>query len=278
MKNIKENFGRNKEAEPMSSKYTVIRPGGNDTALVIGLNVDQKKRKEINDQIMAANGNVEQVGFVNLDLENLELQMAGGEFCGNATRSTVWLALGGRAGETLIKVSGVDEKLAGGVRENGDAWAQMPIKKEISAIKIGENGEAIVTMDGITQVVVACPEGGFPPELAKEIAKKKLGELNLLDTVPAAGVMFLGVEDGKLKIDPVVWVRSIQTFFYETACGSGTTAVGLVEALRNGGSVQRSVTQPSGMSIDVSVDFDGEQFNSAVISGPVEQLGGEKEI
>ena len=68
-------------------RYTIIRPGGNDTALVLGIERDFNKRKQINDQIMKKYSKVEQVGFVNPDPTEPELLMAGREFCGNATRS-----------------------------------------------------------------------------------------------------------------------------------------------------------------------------------------------
>lgn len=79
-------------------------------------------------------------------------------------------------------------------------------------------------------------------------------------------------QDGSIKMEPVVWVRSISTLFYETACGSGTTAVGLVEAVRNGVDVNIPVLQPSGMQINIEVGFDGDRFSDAFISGPIEQI------
>lgn len=267
---------RNKERESMKDNYVILRPGGNDTALVIGLQRDPSKRKEINDKILSQNPKVEQVGFVNLDLKELELLMAGGEFCGNATRSTAWLALNGKPGEVEIKVSGVSNILRAGVKQNGDAWAQMPIYSEPSKIKKLEEGSYIVAMDGITQVVMPDPFTVINEEEIKAFTKKKLEELNLLESVPAAGIMFYTKVGQTIKIEPVVWVRDIQTLFYESACGSGTTAVGLVQALETGSSVTETILQPSGMSIDVRVNFNGEEFKYAEISGPIEILN-EKE-
>jgi len=262
----------NKEREPMNIQYKVIRPGGNDTALVIGIQDDPGKRKIINDQIMKDNLNVEQVGFINLDPDNTELMMAGGEFCGNATRSTAWLSLNGQPGQIKIKVSGVSEILQAGVKDNGEAWAQMPIYSDPDRISIDDEGNAIVEMDGITQVVMNNPFESVDEEEVKAFAYKKLSEMGLLNSVPAAGVMLVSSENGVLRIDPVVWVRDIQTLFYESACGSGTTAVGLVQALLNNKPISQKIIQPSGMSIEVFIDFDGRQFNYAEISGPVEEV------
>jgi len=261
-----------KEREPMNIQYIVVRPGGNDTALVTGIQDDSNKRKIINDQIMRENLNVEQVGFVNLDPDNTELMMAGGEFCGNATRSTAWLSLNGQPGKIEIKVSGVSEILQAGVKDNGEAWTQMPIYSDPDRISIDDEGNAIVEMDGITQVVMKNPFESIDEGEIKAFAYKKLSEVGLLTSMPAAGVMLVSSENGILKIDPVAWVSDIQTLFYESACGSGTTAVGLVQALLNNKPISQKIIQPSGMSIEVSIDFDGEQFSYAEISGPVEEV------
>ena len=136
-------YPANKEAlknPDTSYSFTVMRPGGNDTALVMGVIRSGAMRKEINDVLLGIYKNVEQVGFVNLDPISPELMMAGGEFCGNATRSTAWLVLDGHPGEVNIKVSGVKGKLRAGVTPNGEAFAQMPIYADTSRItKDGDN-------------------------------------------------------------------------------------------------------------------------------------------
>lgn len=261
----------------MSFQYSVFRPGGNDTALVVGVESDPKRRKFINDQIMVQHPNVEQVGFVNLDQNDAELMMAGGEFCGNATRSTAWQMLSGKPGEVSIKVSGVESKLCAGVDEAGNAWAQMPIYADPSKVTFLEDGKAVVAMEGITHVVMDDIYPDAAPEELKQIALDILQKLGLDRSVAASGVMFLTPTESGVSMRPVVWVRDIDTLFYETACGSGTTAVGLLEALKRGQSINLSVTQPTGMPISIKVAFDGSGFKQAVISGPIEVLN-ENEI
>lgn len=265
-----------KEPESMQVQYSVVRPGGNDTGLVVGIERDPNKRKVINDQVMAQHANVEQVGFVDLDHENPELMMAGGEFCGNATRSTAWQVLAGKPGEILIKVSGVESKLRAGVDEEGNAWAQMPIYADPSRITFLDDGRAVVAMEGITHVVMDDIYPEASPEQLKQIAHKLLKELGLAESVAASGVMFLAPSESGVRMRPVVLVRDIDTLFYETACGSGTTAIGLLEALKKGGSVDLAVIQPTGMPINIKVSFDGTEFQQAIISGPIEVLN-EKE-
>ncbi|MBI3887898.1 hypothetical protein HY310_02415, partial [Candidatus Microgenomates bacterium] len=71
---------RETEVKPTESHiFSVIRPGGNDTALFRGVITDAGKRKKLNDSIMRVYPYVEQVGFVSLDTKQPELMMAGGE-------------------------------------------------------------------------------------------------------------------------------------------------------------------------------------------------------
>lgn len=255
-------------------QFMNIRPGGNDTGLVQGIITDPLRRREINNEMMQMFPNIEQIGFVNLNIEELELMMAGGEFCGNATRSTAYLALNGQPGEVAIKVSGVKDKLRAGVTENGEAFAQMPIYQDIERVSQDPTNpkNSIVYMEGITQYVnwdSSSIEGKSPDEIKKQ-AMELMREKGL-DTSPAAGVMYVKETPKGLEIVPIVYVRDIDTLFYETACGSGTTAVGLTLAKQGGSSIKDvAIYQPSGLPIKVSVDYDGNEFGYAQIQGPVE--------
>lgn len=103
-------------------KYIIYDPGGNKTALVIGTYYKQKK--EINDRILKLHKDVEQVGFIST--KNNQLIMAGGEFCGNATRCSVSYYLKGQPGLIDIKVSGTSKILKAGIDSLGKAFSQIP--------------------------------------------------------------------------------------------------------------------------------------------------------
>ncbi len=274
----KENMNKQldrKEQEDITEKYgfVIIRPGGNDTCLYYGIVEDQKKRKRLNDLIITAYPNVEQVGFIDINPLNPTLMMAGGEFCGNATRSTAWLALGGEPGEISIQVSGVTNKLKAGVKKDGEAFSQMPIYGNPERIKEGPDGY-IVEMEGITHFVTLAPNGlrSFSEDDIKKMGRLKMAEIGI-DKSPAAGVMYVLNNADPIEIVPIVYVPKADTLYYETACGSGTTAIGLLQAIRKGNSVNISIMQPSGMPIQVSVDYDGKSFQYAQIQGPIERLG-----
>lgn len=68
--------------------------------------------------------------------------------------------------------------------------------------------------------------------------------------------MYIEYIDNKIQLTPIVYVRDINTLFYETACGSGTTAVGIYQSFKNGKSVNLEVVQPSGNIINVCTEAD----------------------
>jgi diaminopimelate epimerase len=250
---------------------------GNATALIKSAKTNLLQKKGLNDLILGTFPNIEQVGFTNFDPLNLELEMAGGEFCGNATRSTAWQVLKGEPGDITIKVSGVENKLRAGVTSDGEAYAEMPVYADPSKIRIDTDnpGNYYVEMEGITHYVDFNPTKikGFTDAELEEEARSSLKEKNLMEG-PAAGIIYTERQPDGLKITPVVYVRDIDTLFVETACGSGTAAVGLALAKETGNDViEVPIIQPTGVPINVSVNYNGQKFGYTQISGLVKQIG-----
>lgn len=106
--------------------YRILNPGGNKTAIVIGNQYSNEEKQQINDKILKENLDVEQVGFI--DTNENKLEMAGGEFCINATRCAIWNYLEGKQGEIEVKVSGVSDKIIGGITKQKDVYVDMKIK------------------------------------------------------------------------------------------------------------------------------------------------------
>ena len=229
--------------------------------------------------IMQKESNIEQVGFVEFGKEP-ELEMAGGEFCGNATRSAAHYYLKGQTGELLLKVNGKDYVTAG-VDENGEAYCEIPLYTGNNKMfETKEDGIYLVRMQGMVTIVIE--EDKAKPylehkETIKEEAKKIIEKYGLTNE-EAVGIMFLEREDNMLKINPVVWVNAIDTMFYETACGSGTTGVGIVKAMKENASQMLEIKQPSGESIKIKIDMINGQVQKAVISGKIKTDGKIKEI
>jgi diaminopimelate epimerase len=128
----------------------------------------------------------------------------------------------------------------------------------------------IVPLGGITQVITYRKLSTNSPERLKQIGLKILQSFGLTKTVPAAGVMFVSRKGGVLSIKPVVWVRDIRTLFHETACASGTTAVAIVEALKQKRNLNSlPILQPSGSPLLAAVRLSKGRVSFAEIGGPV---------
>lgn len=256
-----------------SYKYKIYIPSGNPTALVIGIEYDLKRRKQINDEIMQKYDFVEQVGFINPNKP--ELLMAGGEFCGNATRCAVSYYLKNQPGKIKIKVSGVRNKLNAGIDKNNNVWVDMPIIKGDyqKFIKVINDTSSIIKMHGITHIVMETGDINkkYNEKELKKYAFNLLKQEKLLNR-SAAGVIFANKIDKKnIAIYPVVYVSEINTLFYETACGSGTTALAIYDSMKEKNSVNINVLQPSGMIINVKTEFNNQKIDNVRISGKVNE-------
>lgn len=248
--------------------YKIYIPSGNPTAIVMGIEKDLKTRKKINDELMKKYDFLEQVGFINPDISNPELVMAGGEFCGNATRSAIKYYLKDNDGKLKIKVSGVKEKLLAGQDKEGNVWVDMPIIKGVfsNSIRVLNDKSAIIKIYGITHVIVEGNQSDDYKNMAYRILKKE----NLLNE-DAAGVIFEFKKDNNIEIIPIVYVKKINTFFYETACGSGTCALAIYESFKRKNNVDLNVLQPSGNIINVKSKCKNNSISNVRISGRVDE-------
>lgn len=257
----------------MRIDYYIADPTGNITILVT-TPILPKDRPLAASLLMEAEPGCEQVGFLS-EKEgcDIALDMAGGEFCGNASMSAGVIAVlkaeksspdagKGNAGtekeetSVLVRCSGAKETVRVEVfgeasGENGSARraiVQMPGPGSIREVAFPEGGPfPVVFFDGIAHVILTDPSW---KERAEELAPKWCRQLN----ADAAGLMFLDEEDGRLT--PLVYVPAADTLFWENSCASGTSAVGAFLAKRDNRSVEISLRQPGG-SLSVFADPDG---------------------
>ena len=263
-------------------RYKLYVPCGNTTALVIGLEKDAAARRDIQDRLLSAHPEVEQVGFVNESSGPNELTMAGGEFCGNAARSAAYHYLDGKPGDIKIQVSGAKRELAAGVTDNLRAWVEMPVVDD--GVSTVGDGLFLVKLEGIEHFVVS--EYRSRRYLAKYHSTRDVTELLsdaraiLSECEPSAGaraaatgVIFCGETAGAQTIHPCVFVDSLGTAAYETACGSGSAAVAAAHCHAAGcREATLSLTQPSGMQISAAVTVSVDKKYSIIISGPVYEI------
>lgn len=268
-------------SEPMKEKegikrLTVMYPSGNTTAIVFDQLLDQD-REELNNRIMerwktdyTEFPEIEQCCFMTLPRSPeaiARVEMFGGEFCGNATRSVIYALTGGNDYEGLIEVSGVARPLEFKI-ENEEITLEMPLPKELGIEEVEEG--TLVQLDGIAQLVVIDPkEARTPAQLLRELKNQAKYDLN---TQPAVGVSYYDTTTSSTKFN--VWVNAIDTVFDETACGSGTCAIGVAIATKRRESITLGVIQPSGETIKVNCIWDDikGQVTRAEIIGKVETL------
>lgn len=257
----------------MNYNYKIFSPSGNDTAIVMH-NVSSKEDKLlINGAILNKHLNVEQVGFVHLENNIPVLNMAGGEFCGNATRCLVFNHLGSKTDNIQVKSSGYSGLLSAGVDEYKKVWCEIPLKSEDlnKVISIVDENTSIVYLSGITHIVRTNFDKTMSEVDFKKEALKILNENNLVEVSNASGVIFLDLDED-IKIYPVVWVSSVGTLFFETACGTGTVAAAISLAYRSKKNIKLPFLQPSNEFISCEVTYDGNTSLKCNISGYVKEL------
>ena len=201
-------------------KWTVVMadPAGNRTAIVRS-GVPKGERTKVASAILADPVlKAEQVGFETRPLYGGSLgrlEMAGGEFCGNAARSFGYLLCSEKGiDHCKIEMSGTREQLeviCDPDRETSAAQMPMPEKLEMA----GEDPKALyplVVMRGITHML--CIDREFDEAFARRMIEKFGGSYS------AFGVLF--INDSKLT--PVVYVARTDTVCNESSCGSGSLA------------------------------------------------------
>lgn len=191
------------------------------------------------------------------------VEMCGLEFCGNASRSFA-LLLAKEAGDSgtvykTIRVSGCDELLTVEAdMEKMRAKVRMPLP--LSCEKKQEC--TIVDFGGILHIIVE----DLPAE--REIFDMMKNRIYEQVNPPALGVMFW--DTAEKKLEPVVYVKDVDTVYFEGSCGSGTTAVAaaFAQGLEDG-TYSWSVPQPAGV-IDAAAEVRGGRLVSLWIDSPVE--------
>lgn len=241
--------------------YSILDPTGNITALVES-ELPAPERAAVAAEIMRRHPEAEQLGFLRRlpDSESVRgaLDMAGGEFCGNASLCAAVLlsedAAPGEERALLLRVSGasdaVEVRLRREAAENYTASVRMPPALWIGRTELRFRGQRapvpLVRMEGIAHLIV-CPGSAFypllnDPKAAEEAVKSWCAALG----APCLGLMFLSGRAPALSLTPLVWVPGSGTVFWESSCASGSAAVGMALAAERGGCVELSLTEPGG--------------------------------
>ena len=228
-----------------SVEYFVANPAGNITIFVVSP-AERSEYQEIAKELLAIDElHGEQVGFIK---DGNRMEMCGLEFCGNASRSfALWYAknrvgLSGK-GKVTVEVSGTDAPID--VEIDTDTCytkIEMPKPKRVMNWReVGSDGAdgVLVDLGGIMHLVLR-----DVPASAEGFEKYKK-EINEKYNPPAMGVMF--VNNKTLEMTPVVYVRDVDTTYFEGSCGSGSVATAVALALEKAsGEYSFELTQPAG--------------------------------
>ncbi|MDX9888899.1 MAG: hypothetical protein RBS51_06510 [Anaerovoracaceae bacterium] len=247
-----------------------INPAGNITCLVT-TKVARELYMEVANQILSLPGkDFEQVGFI---IDDVTMEMAGLEFCGNASRAfALWSAKKrGLLGQhnILVRVSGIEKPLEVFVdTQNNFTRAFMPLPEKMELIPKGTIMDCPqilkVDLGGIIHfVVLDLPYSDSIFNLIKDFGMSHFQP-------PALGVMF--VDSQTFDMIPIVYVKEVDTIYHEGSCGSGTLAalIALEEKLSLGEEVFRcNLSQPRG-KIGGTLYKNGNIIEKITIEGPVE--------
>lgn len=246
----------------MKTNYVISAAGGNNTIIrIIDSVLTREKYEEIGSHLLhqTERRGVEQVGFLIPSINHFE--MSGGEFCGNAARSAAYLfsKISGMS-EFEFTMSGFDGKIKAKVTfDQSDSTLAIVschfigMKANIVNKKVCSKDVTVVDLGGIVHCVI---HEAFPKDSYKEAHTKITTELNLRDRL-AIGVLWLNKTENGMKMDPVVWVKSIDTFFYETSCGSGSIAAAMATN-------ETEIIQTTGQPIHVEILDDGVLLTSVI--------------
>jgi diaminopimelate epimerase len=258
-------------------KYFKVNPGGNITAIVKG-EFNKSRRIKIARAILQSDKKVEQVGFwqaPRLKKSAARLQMMGGEFCGNASRSLAYLIFRESGIKKMqLECSGFPKPLLCEIYAKGKALTcAITINSNVFKLK-KIAGYDLVIMPGIVYLIIH-------GKINKNKAKQILASLGLLKK-PAVGIISIQKKSAKLvvsgkskksaefSIKAFVWVKATKTFYEETACASGTIAAAFcIRKLQSKNNQFRSknkffITQPSRSVF--SVNFKGRL---CILNGPI---------
>lgn len=249
-------------------KLNVLRanPAGNITLFVLDP-VPVGDRAGIAARVMALPGSdVEQVGYLCPPVMGGagRMEMAGGEFCGNATRAFGMLTAKkmGELPRVLVEVSGCEGPVAVDVDwSNRTARAQMPLPRCVRRAEADGHPGTLVDLGGIAHLVVE----DVPPSL--EFFQKAEPLFGAFPEADAYGVIFLDARRGTMT--PLVKVPAADTLVWEGSCGSGSLAAAAAQSQSApDGPFVRTYVQPAG-TMEASVIRQNGKVVSAWIGGPV---------
>lgn len=253
--------------------YFVANPAGNITIFVTSP-AERSEYQEIAGKLLAIEEHhAEQVGFIKA---GNRMEMCGLEFCGNASRSfALWYAQNRAgvkgAGTVTVDVSGAEHPLDVSV-DTSTAYTRIAMPDPLSIRTwqsvpgVRESGDVregvLVDLGGIMHLVL------WDVPASAELFDHYKDLINQMFNPAAMGVMFLNTKT--LELTPVVYVRDVDTTYFEGSCGSGSTATAIALSYQlSDGEHSYLLKQPAG-DITATTIVHENKIERVYIEGPVE--------
>jgi len=254
-------------------KLHVVRadPAGNITLFVLDP-VERAERPFVAKKLMERSDlAAEQVGFACEPREGFDgrMEMAGGEFCGNASRAYGMLIVKqlGLTGKTrlTLEVSGSDQPVGVEVdTEKHTARIGMPLPRVAGRITADGVEGTLVDLGGIVHFVTEREPDAAVLERIEPLVNAPR-ETGGFAGVEAYGVVFL--HGGRMT--PLVKVPAVGTLVWEGSCGSGSVAAAAAQSAdRSDGVFERDYVQPAG-TVRAAVERRNGAVTAAYIGGSV---------
>lgn len=250
----------------MEIRYVKADPTGNLTALVES-HSSALSRAAVAEAVFASDPGIEQLGFLGESADaDVALEMAGGEFCGNACLSAAaWhLRRAGLDSATVcVAISGAEKNIEVEIEKSGSGYSgrvDMPLPLAVEHIGTDFGPAELVRFPGICHII-------SPASLGREAAEKQIAALCSRLGAEALGLMLYDEAAGSLL--PLVYVPGADTLFWEHSCASGTSALGAWLAESRQSSCRLELSQPGG-TLSISAEYANGAVSRLQLCGNVE--------
>lgn len=266
----------------MKLRFIKVNPSGNTTVFILDP-VPKENYAAVSRAVLSyENVGAEQVGFIIKD-ENQpggwRMEMAGGEFCGNASRSfAAWLAMcqDGGAPASLpqqemdqeIAVSGAGGILTAHLTRMEEnrcyVTVDMPLPQRVLTGCDPWFGEySLVIFDGISHLVL------WDHEDRPEDVDKAKELISVSGSLPEAfGLMYYNETEKTMR--PLVYVENPYTLVWENSCGSGSSALASAIAQRERTSLNDILVRQPGGELKLNVVWENDKIHKLVLGGVIE--------
>lgn len=221
----------------------------------------------------------EQVGFIKKPSTReaaAHLEMAGGEFCGNACMAlAAYMAsekgMSHNDSTTIhLEASGTNELIACQVKRINDDYlceVTMPVPKKIEQKNVQYEGDelnlAVVRYPDFFHIVIETDRFDDAIRDKSQQMAKLLGATSGADLI---GVLLFKPDSCELA--PLIYVPPLGSMIWERGCGSGTASIGAYLAWKTKGAIVASIKQPGG-TIRVTAFCHNDEVSDLKIEGTV---------